>query len=174
LAYHIHQGLRHGGSQLAFLNVPPVQRAHLTSVDPASVQAVERTAIQEWNGLLMKFGRQFREMHADVAIFVFDTYTLFNTVLNNPKVFPQTAGYKNTTNFCEAYANGTPSMTSFNASCGLPVNEYFWFNALHPTYPMHNATAEQIWSLFEKVPPGGNQISQEFGQFISKIVKWKC
>ena len=58
--------------------------------------------------------------------------------------YPQTAGYLNTTEFCVAYENGTPEPDTFNETCGIPVNEYFWLNQLHPTYPMHDALAAQI------------------------------
>jgi phospholipase/lecithinase/hemolysin len=144
-----------GARNFLFLSVPPVERAPVTLEDVASDEIIEGAAIQEWNGRLIKLVRQLQEKHTDVTIFTLDTYAIFNAVLNNPKVFPQTAGYGNTTSYCEAYANGTPSTTSFNASCGLPVNEYFWLDPIHPTYPMHNATAEQIANLLERAPPGG-------------------
>ena len=144
-----------GARNFLFLNVPPVERAPVTLEYGVNDEVVECAAIREWNRRLIKVVRQLREKHRDVTIFALDTYAIFNAVLNNPKVFPQTAGYRNTTSYCEAYANGTPSMTSFNPNCGLPVNEYFWLDPLHPTYPMHNAMAKQIANLLEKVPLGG-------------------
>ena len=147
-----------GARNFLFLNVPPVQRAPMTLEYGARDEVVEGSAIQEWNERLIKVVRQLQKKHTDVTIFALDTYTIFSAVLNNPKIFPQTAGYRNTTSYCEAYANGTPSLTSFNESCGLPVSEYFWLDPLHPTYPMHNATAEQIANLLEKVPPRGHQL----------------
>ena len=40
--------------------------------------------------------------------------------------------------------SGTPQPDSFNSSCGIPVNEYFWLNSLHPTYPMQDVLAEAV------------------------------
>lgn len=40
--------------------------------------------------------------------------------------------------------SGTPAQDTFNATCGIPVNEYFWLNSLHPTYPMHDALAYEV------------------------------
>src|SRR5579871_2053496 len=142
-----------GARNFLFLNVPPIERSPVTLEYGVNDQMLESAAIHEWNGRLLKVVRQFRKNHTDIMIFVLDTYAIFNAVLNNPKVFPQTSCYRNTTSYCETYMNGTPSMTSFNLSCGLPVNEYFWLNSLHPTYPMHDAIAEHVATLLEKVPP---------------------
>ena len=30
------------------------------------------------------------------------------------------------------------------AECAVPVNQYFWLNSLHPTYPMHDVVAEGV------------------------------
>lgn len=40
--------------------------------------------------------------------------------------------------------NGTPEWDTFYESCGVPVDEYFWLNSLHPTYLVMNATARAI------------------------------
>ena len=106
--------------------------------------------------------------HPDTTLFAFDTNFLFTRVLNNPLQFQETAGYQNTTDVCLAYmewvqsdyidgdtlqaeltnsSSGTPTLTYFDPSCGVPVNEYFWLNSLHPTYPMHNFMASQIVRL---------------------------
>jgi hypothetical protein len=37
-------------------------------------------------------------------VFTIDTNKYFTEVLNNPASFPQTALYKNTTAYCDAYA----------------------------------------------------------------------
>jgi phospholipase/lecithinase/hemolysin len=42
------------------------------------------------------------------------------------------------------YGSGTPTEDYLNTTCGIPVNEYFWLNSLHPTYPMHDVLAEEI------------------------------
>lgn len=143
-----------GARNFLFLSVPPIERAPAILEYGVSDQMLVGAAILEWKRRLIKVVRQLRGKHSDVTIFAFDTYTIFNGALNNPKVFPQTASYRNTTSYCEIYMNGTPSMTSFNSSCGLPVNEYFWLNSLHPTYPMHDAMAEHIANLLKTVPPG--------------------
>lgn len=178
-----------GARNFLFLNVPPVQRAPLTAAQGPTAEASEGAAIEEWNNRLIDLTRQLRRNHPDVTTFTFDTYDLFNTVLNNPSIFPQTAQYKNTTGYCVAYENGTPTETYFNATCGIPVNEYFWLNSLHPTYPMHNVLAQQIAVLLESVPSGGVGCAEEDGsqgygeggngkrdereEKVRRVVRWK-
>jgi phospholipase/lecithinase/hemolysin len=40
--------------------------------------------------------------------------------------------------------SGTPTTDYLNSTCGVPVNQYFWLNSLHPTYPMHDVLAQQV------------------------------
>lgn len=34
----------------------------------------------------------------------------------------------------------------------MPVNQYFWLNTLHPTYPVHDVVAEQVAKALEAGP----------------------
>ena len=47
-------------------------------------------------------------------------------------------------------SSGTPTWYTKDASCDYPVNEYLWLNDLHPTFPIHNATAASIAKLLGK------------------------
>jgi hypothetical protein len=44
-------------------------------------------------------------------------------------------------------SSGTPDWYTKDAGCEYPVNEYLWLNTLHPTFPVHNATAASIAEL---------------------------
>jgi phospholipase/lecithinase/hemolysin len=46
--------------------------------------------------------------------------------------------------------SGTPTWYTKDPSCDYPVNEYLWLNDLHPTFPVHNATAASIVKLLSK------------------------
>jgi len=133
-----------GARNFLFINVPPVNRSPGTTSQGANVSALEETAIATFNAEIKTLVSNLTSTHSDAAAFLFDANTLFSTVLDDPKTFPETAGYVNTTNYCFAYENGTATMDQFNASCGAPVNEYFWLNTLHPTYPMQNLTAKEL------------------------------
>jgi phospholipase/lecithinase/hemolysin len=37
-------------------------------------------------------------------------------------------------------------------ACKVPVNQYFWLNNLHPTYPVHAALAAQIAETLNNTP----------------------
>jgi phospholipase/lecithinase/hemolysin len=41
-------------------------------------------------------------------------------------------------------SSGTPTNDYLNSTCSVPVNQYFWLNSLHPTYPMHDVLAQQV------------------------------
>lgn len=76
---------------------------------------------------------------------LFDTHSVFSQAMAQPSVWPQTADLKDTTGSCEVYGDGhVPSMDYYDLRCQYPVNQYFWLNGLHPTYPIHEALAAQV------------------------------
>jgi hypothetical protein len=48
--------------------------------------------------------------------------------------------------------SGTPKQDTKDESCAGAVNEYFWLNSLHPTYPMHDVVAMKAAALLEGNP----------------------
>ncbi|CZR65563.1 uncharacterized protein PAC_15463 [Phialocephala subalpina] len=104
------------------------------------------------NEALLDVAACIKDEKPDVNVFTVDANKYFTEVLDKPSSFKQTAQYKNTTAYCVAYEkagiaqsnNGTPTETYFDASCGVPVNEYFWLNSLHPTYPMQDVLAQEV------------------------------
>jgi len=141
-----------GARNFLFLNVPPVDRSPLTQAEGASAAAQEAADLVAFNTAITNLATTLKKTLPDTNVFTFDTNSLFTKVLDNPASFPQTSIYKNTTTFCVAYENGTPAENTFDASCGVPVNEYFWLNSLHPTYPMHNVLAQEVSLLLESGP----------------------
>lgn len=133
-----------GARNFLFLNVPPVDRSPLTVSGGTYSTTTEKADIADFNARIVSMVANLTRVHPDSTSFIFDTNALFTQVLDNPKSTPQTSGYKNTTNYCTDYMNGTPAWDTLDADCGIPVNQYFWLNTLHPTYPVHNATAAAI------------------------------
>jgi phospholipase/lecithinase/hemolysin len=93
-----------GARNFAFLNVPPVDRAPLTSEQGPESQAEEKADILDWNTLLAGMAQDLKSMFPDINVFVVDASLLFTQVLDNPASNPLTAGYLNTTGYCDAYA----------------------------------------------------------------------
>ena len=93
-----------GARNFAFLNVPPVDRSPLAMANSAADQATEKADIDAWNDLLISMAKSLKSTFPDTNVFTVDANKYFTEVLNNPKKFPQTAGYKNTTAYCDAYA----------------------------------------------------------------------
>ena len=88
----------------------------------------------------------FRTSHPDATVYVLDTYSLFNQVLDDPSSFQITSVLRNTTDACEAYQSST-NETLYDPSCGVPRNEYFWADYLHPTSTVDDLIASQMLGL---------------------------
>jgi phospholipase/lecithinase/hemolysin len=50
------------------------------------------------------------------------------------------------------FNSGTPTEDYLDPRCYIPVNQYFWLNGLHPTYPIHDVMAEHIVKLLDSGP----------------------
>ena len=133
-----------GARNFLFLNVPPVNRSPLTVSQGADSQKLEAKYIRKFNKDVAGIAANLSSTYKDATTFVFDTHKIFNQVLNNPCSYPETCAYKNTTDYCEAYENGTESWYTLDPTCGVSVDKYFWLNSLHPTFRMMNATAKVI------------------------------
>ncbi|KAL8680461.1 MAG: hypothetical protein Q9186_003359 [Xanthomendoza sp. 1 TL-2023] len=132
----------YGARSFLLHNVPPVNRGG-NSKEPD--RTIEGRVISSFNNRTMKLFTNFTSAHNDISVLLFDTHQLFSQAMEDPTVWPQTANIKNTTGSCEAYESGdVPSMDYSDPSCPYAVNEYFWLNGLHPTYPVHEALAAQV------------------------------
>ncbi|KAI5861427.1 carbohydrate esterase family 16 protein [Durotheca rogersii] len=142
-----------GARNFVFLNVPPVDRSPLTVGQGQRAAEQERAAIADWNGRVADLAAALKSNHTEqVNVWLYDTNESFGRVIDNPTAFPQTAGLKNTTAYCTAYQNGTPTQDTLTPSCGVAVNEYFWLNNLHPTYPIHELVAKEVVDKLEAGP----------------------
>ncbi|PVH92057.1 carbohydrate esterase family 16 protein [Periconia macrospinosa] len=133
-----------GGRNFLFLNVPPVNLAPLTLENGEYAVEHEGIAIQVWNEKVRNLTAAFGAKHADAKLFVHDTWRVYRDVIEDPGKYEQTKGIRNVTGYCKAYENGTPTWYTKDPSCAYAVNEYLWLNNLHPTFPIHNATAASI------------------------------
>ncbi|OTB09418.1 carbohydrate esterase family 16 protein [Hypoxylon sp. CI-4A] len=134
-----------GARNFVFLGVPPVDRSPLTIGQGVNSVTTEKAAIADWNRRVFDLSNDLKANHTDeVNIWLYDANASFAEVLDDPSTYEQTAGLKNTTDFCAAYQNGTPEDDTLTPSCGVAVNEYFWLNNLHPTYPIHDVVAKGV------------------------------
>ncbi|KAK1671571.1 hypothetical protein BDP55DRAFT_617426 [Colletotrichum godetiae] len=135
-----------GARNFLFLNVPPLERMPRTTQSSAAGERIplEKAAVEDWNERLGVLVNDLRETHGDVTMFQYDTYGLFDRVIDTPGRYKETAVYKNTTTYCSAYQNGTPEPDTKWDNCTYAANEYMWINSLHPTSPVHLALARSI------------------------------
>ncbi|KAJ3562508.1 hypothetical protein NPX13_g8544 [Xylaria arbuscula] len=140
-----------GGRNYVLINVPPLDRTPL--IVPQGDWAVETSAanVASWNQLVLDFAATLKAKN-DTNVWVYDSNTAFGEVIDDPTSHAETAGLKNTTDYCTAYENGTSDEDTYVASCGVPVNEYFWLNNLHPTSAIHAVVAKGVADLLTAGP----------------------
>lgn len=94
-----------GARNFLFLNVPPLERMPRTTQSSAAGERIplEKAAVADWNNRLGVFVNDLRDAHRDVTVFQYDTYGLFDRVMDTPERYKETAVYKNMTTYCSAY-----------------------------------------------------------------------
>jgi len=93
-----------GARHFLFLNVPPVDRSPLAIGQGPAAQEGEKRAVLAFNREVEALARGVGQGAKDGAnVWLLDTYELFSKVLDDPRAFEATKGYRNVTGFCEAY-----------------------------------------------------------------------
>ncbi|GAP91275.2 putative carbohydrate esterase family 16 protein [Rosellinia necatrix] len=147
----VEQIYKAGGRNYVLINVPPLERTPL--VAPQGEWAIEtsKADVLAWNQKVVDFARTLKGK-GDTSVWVYDSYKSFGEVIDNPASHAESAKLKNTTDFCAAYQNGTPAQDTLDPSCGVPVNQYFWLNNLHPTSAIHEVVAKGVADLLAAGP----------------------
>ncbi|KAL2882742.1 hypothetical protein SGCOL_001953 [Colletotrichum sp. CLE4] len=152
----VYQGLANelyeaGARNFVWLTTPPVDRTPMLLAENADAQKLCKDDVADFNGRINAMAKNVTTWEGANS-WVVDANGVFNGVLDNVAKFDSTKGYKNTTGYCDAYKDGTTAQDTLIDSCTYPVNEYFWLNTLHPTYPIHDAVAETVASALEAGP----------------------
>lgn len=93
-----------GARNFVFINVPPVDRSPLTVGQGQSSVETENAAIADWNKRVADTAAALKSNHTDeVNVWVYDSNKSFGEVMEDPSIYEQTAGLKNTTDYCNAY-----------------------------------------------------------------------
>ncbi|KUJ10928.1 uncharacterized protein LY89DRAFT_595545 [Mollisia scopiformis] len=140
-----------GARNFLLLNEPPLERTWQPA-EKEKIKAKFASDVAIYNQRVKNAAFDLKKTFPDSNVFHLNTNDLFNQALDDAKAFPQTSGILNTTDPCPEYQSGTPTSDYYDPKCRIPVNQYFWLNGLHPTYPIHDVLAEHIAKLLKQGP----------------------
>lgn len=135
-----------GARNILVLNLPDISRApKYTIVSGGSTVQAE---VLQLNSQLVTMVNNLRSSNGNVNIQLFDTYTLFNSLLANPSAY----GVTNTTNSClnintDSAINYAESQSP-RSSCTNADTFVFW-DTLHPTTHTHKLLAQSVTSFIQ-------------------------
>jgi len=89
---------RFGARRFLLVNVPPMYL-----MPNAEHTDVSREAVPDFNARLLDVQKEFLAQHEDAQVFLLDVNGLLEAIIKDPKVTPQTAGIRNTTENCWDY-----------------------------------------------------------------------
>ncbi|CAK4034549.1 carbohydrate esterase family 16 [Lecanosticta acicola] len=131
-----------GARNLLFLNIPPIDRSPLA---PRMDLVREwKQWVSEWNTNLTSLTTNFTETYPDATGVVFDTFEMFNDMIDYPCTFEQSCGFEDVNTFCNYYVFGAKEWNHKDPHCDKSIDKYLWMNDLHPTTPVFNVTAQEI------------------------------
>lgn len=88
-----------GARNYLLFNAPPLDRSPLA---PFSDPDGEWPGmIDQWNLNFTNMTSRFLDDHGDVTAFIFDIHSLFDHVMDDPCLFPETCGFAATTSCCD-------------------------------------------------------------------------
>lgn len=131
-----------GARNFLLLNVPPIHRGPNQPNDSSLPKS-----IPSWNARLAALATIFGSMNPETSVFLYDTYGLFNKILDGPEDFEQTRHLGNLRDQCDKYVKKLASQEMYERECGLPYDQYFWRDGLHVTFPVHRVLAERVAGL---------------------------
>ncbi|KAJ7888821.1 fungal cellulose binding domain-containing protein [Mycena leptocephala] len=117
-----------GGREFLFINVPPTYRAPLIIGFFPDQLDVAKTVIESFNTKLAAKVKSFKAMNHGVRTWIWDSYSLFNIILNDPTKF----------GFVDGVSYGEPGD--------------FWGNSYHPSSPAHHIFAKEVAKLLAGTP----------------------
>lgn len=101
--------------------------------------------VRQYNNAISSAATNFVRSHPGAKAIVFDTYSFLSGILDSPAKYD----IKNTTSFCPRY-NAPDIDTNYAAYGCLPIEDYFWYNSVHITWPIHRHLAEAVGKSLEK------------------------
>ncbi|KAN0089871.1 carbohydrate esterase family 16 protein [Hyaloscypha variabilis] len=131
-----------GYRDFLFMNLPPLDRT--PSNQATSHPLPNSTMVHEYNAIISTSASKFSASHPGTTALVFDTYSFLSGILDNPSEY----GIKNTTGFCPNY--DAPDIATNYAAYGcLPIQEYFWYDAGHITWKVHEFLAGAVGKFLD-------------------------
>ncbi|KAF8473216.1 hypothetical protein BDZ91DRAFT_770487 [Kalaharituber pfeilii] len=146
---HSTAALRQPRPQFRFHQCPTHRPFPLIVGQGEQAITLEKEALSSYNSKLTSSVKEFANTHKGVWSYLFDSSALYIAILDNPLPY----GLKNATDGCKLYEGyvplklvipGTSEWDTHYPECGEPVDEYFWYNSLHPGYKANDAMAKEL------------------------------
>ena len=128
------------------MNIPPVDRPYRS--DKSGVKSLHAD-VTKFNTRLGEMRHRFLKQHPDTVVYLFDTHSLYESIMAEPGAILQTNHISYTKGPCPKYDlgigfEGLPDLDRLDPKCGVPVSQYLWHDYIHPTYPVHEAMAAKM------------------------------
>ncbi|GAA5939533.1 hypothetical protein JCM3775_004854 [Rhodotorula graminis] len=132
-----------GARNFLILGVPPTWRTPLIQAYNDSRIDVYRDRLGQYNTRLAALFDTLPSSHPEASFRLYDTVPFFDAILDTPQQY----GFANTTAACDAYAAVTGPPEISLPLCGVPLEEYVWWNSYHPAWPVHELLASVIGGI---------------------------
>ncbi|ORY97232.1 SGNH hydrolase-type esterase domain-containing protein [Syncephalastrum racemosum] len=124
VASDVKDKVKQPGANMMLMTVPPIDRSPLW-LNTSAMDTVKHR-VREYN-------QKLSELAKDKNVMLFDAWSAFTQMLDHPENY----GITSTTTYCD-----------WNGPTGcLPIEEYFWYNDLHPTFKIHGILAQFIYEF---------------------------
>jgi phospholipase/lecithinase/hemolysin len=92
-----------GARNFVFVNVPAIDRSPGTVAAGPETARLEKDDVEAFNALMGDLAEEVKRRESGANVWLFDANGLFGRVMDDPEVYLQTQGYRNTTAYCVEY-----------------------------------------------------------------------
>ncbi|KAI7874577.1 hypothetical protein K492DRAFT_183754 [Lichtheimia hyalospora FSU 10163] len=126
-----------GAKHFMLINVPPIDRSPRWSQElkNGTYETTIRRRVQDLNAKLAALHQDLKDTGNSSTWMLFDAWSKFTHILDHPHKY----GLTHTTDYCVDW--NRPE------GCEGSIEQYFWLNALHPTFKIHQFIAKAIFNF---------------------------
>ncbi|KAG1047508.1 hypothetical protein G6F43_010044 [Rhizopus delemar] len=124
--------INYGETHFMFMNVPPIERSPRWSNTTERATTI-KAHVKAFNDRLSNMIKKLKSKYPSGTFLEYDTWALFTKILDNPAEY----NIIDITTYCVDWS--APAQHDCKS-----MQEYFWHDNLHPTYPVHQALAKDI------------------------------
>ncbi|KAI9278831.1 hypothetical protein BDA99DRAFT_455807 [Phascolomyces articulosus] len=129
--------IKHNARQFVLISVPPIDRSLKWQIEGLITITKIKRRVHDFNKKLKSLIKHLHSLFPG-HYYLYDAWDTFTTILDHPEDYNIT----HTTDYCPDWSFPVENNCS-------SIEQYFWYNDLHPTYKIHEYVAQDLYKFLK-------------------------